>query len=35
LMFNSTLTTERALKWVHTKLKLKGTHHTTKHRGRI
>lgn len=35
LMFNSTLTTERALKWVHTKLKLKGTHHSTKHTGRI
>ena len=35
LMFNSTLTTKRALKWLHTKLKLKGTHHTTKHTGRI
>ena len=35
LMFNSTLTTKGALKWVHTKLKLKDTHHTTKHTGRI
>lgn len=35
LMFNSTLATKRALKWVHTKLKLKGMHYTTKHTGRI
>jgi len=35
LMFNSKLTTKAALKWVHTKLKLKGMHHTTKHTGRI
>lgn len=34
-MFNSTLTTKRALKWVHAKLKIKSTHHTTKHTGRI
>lgn len=34
-MFNSTPITKETLKWVHTKLKLKGTHHTVKHIGRI